>query len=79
MAGDHPSADTATGTHDNTAQTPHMFMNMRLVPNVRTNSFEYASLYCNRELGHLQLESNFIGIGSTETLLSIEELNHKVF
>ena len=62
-----------------TDQTPHTVMNMRLVPNVRTNSFEYASLYCNRELGHLQFESNFIGIGSTETLLSIEELNYKVF
>ena len=48
-------------------------MNMRLVPNVRTNSFEYASLSCNREQAEQrQLENSFIGIG-TETLLSIEE------
>ena len=52
-------------------QTSHLLiMNMRLVQNVRTNSFEFASLSCAR--GHLQLENGFIRIG-TETLLSIEE------
>ena len=51
-------------------QTSHLIiMNMRLVQNVRTISFDYASLSCNR--GYLQVEINFIGIG-TETLLSIE-------
>ena len=56
-----------------TDQTPHTLMNMRLVPNVRTNSFEYASLSCNRvQTEQRQLENSFIGIG-TETLLSIEE------
>ena len=63
----------------NTDQTPRTLMNMRLVPNVRTNSFEYASLSCNRGQEQLQLENNYIGIGSTETLLSIEELKFKVF
>ena len=52
-------------------QTSHLLpMNMRLIQNLRTNSFEFASFSCNR--GYLQLEYNFIGIG-TETLLSIEE------
>ena len=52
-------------------QTSHLLlMNMRLVQNVRTNSFEFASFSCHR--GYLQLENNFIGIG-TKTLLSIEE------
>ena len=52
-------------------QTPHLLlMNMRLVQNVRANSFEFASFSCNR--GYLQLENNFIGIG-TKTLLSIED------
>ena len=52
-------------------QTSHLLiMNMRLVQNVRTNSFEFASFSCNR--GYLQLENNFIGIG-TKTLLSIED------
>ena len=56
-----------------TDQTPRTLMNMRLVPNVRTNSFEYASLTFNRgQAGQRQLENSFIGIG-TETLLSIEE------
>ena len=56
-----------------TNQTPRMLMNMRLVPNVRTNSFEYASLSCDRgQTEQRQLENSFIGIG-TETLLSIEE------
>ena len=61
-----------------TDQTPCMLMKMRLVPNVRTNSFEYASLSCNRGKVQLQLENNYIGIDSTETLLSIEELKFKV-
>ena len=52
-------------------QTSHLLiMNMRLVQNVRTISFDYASLSCNR--GYLQVENNFIGIG-TETRLTIEE------
>jgi hypothetical protein len=56
-----------------TDQTPRTLMNMRLVPNVRTNSFEYASLSFNGgQVGQRQLENSFIGIG-TETLLSIEE------
>ena len=56
-----------------TDQTPRTLMNMRLVPNVRTNSFEYASLSFNGgQAGQRQLENSFIGIG-TETLLSIEE------
>ena len=56
-----------------TDQTPRTLMNMRLVPNVRTNSFEYASLSCDRgQTEQRQLENSFIGIG-TETLLSIEE------
>ena len=55
-----------------TEQTPRTLMNMRLVPNVRTSSFEYASLFYNGGQGHLQLENNFIGIG-TETLFMIEE------
>ena len=46
-----------------------LIMNMRLVQNVRTNSFEFASLSCDK--GHLRIENGFIGIG-TETLLSIE-------
>ena len=51
-------------------QTSHLLiMNMRLFQNVQTNSFEFASLSCDR--GHLRLENGFIGIG-TETLLSIE-------
>ena len=56
----------------NTDQTPRRRMNMRLVPNVRANSFEYASLFYNGGQGHLQLENNFIGIG-TETLFMVEE------
>ena len=55
-----------------TDQTAHRLINMRLVPNVRTNSFEYTSLFYNGGQGHLQLENNFIGI-DTETLLRIEE------
>ena len=55
-----------------TDQTPRTLMNMRLVHNVQTNSFEYASLPCSKGPGHLQLENNSIRIG-TETLLSIEE------
>ena len=56
-----------------TDQTPRTLMNMRLVPNVRTNSFEYASLSCKKgQAEQRQLENSFIGIG-TETLLSIEE------
>ena len=55
-----------------TVQQPHLPMKMRLVQNHRTNSFEYASLSCNR--GHLQLENNSIKINAdTETQLSIEE------
>ena len=47
-------------------------MRMRLSQNVRTNSFEYAILFCSK--GHLQLENNSIGINTdTETMLSIEE------
>ena len=55
-----------------TDQTPRTLMNMRLVENVQTNSFEYASLPCSKGPGHLQIENNSIGMG-TETLLSIEE------
>ena len=55
-----------------TDQTPRRLMNMRLVPNVRANSFEYASLFYNGGQGHLQLENNLIGIG-TETLFMTEE------
>ena len=55
-----------------TVQQPHLPMKMRLVQNHRTNSFEYASLSCDR--GHLQLENNSIKINAdTETQLSIEE------
>ena len=54
----------------NTKQTTHSPMNMKLVSNVRKNSFKYASLSCDR--GHLHLENHFLGIGA-ETLLSIEE------
>ena len=55
-----------------TDQTARRLMNMRLVPNVRTNSFEYASLFYNGGQGHLQLENNFIGIGA-KTHFMIEE------
>ena len=55
-----------------TDQTPRTLMNMRLVQNVQSNSFEYASFPCSKGPGHLQLENNSIGMG-TETLLSIEE------
>ena len=55
-----------------TDQTPRTLMNMRLVQNVQSNSFEYASFPCSKGPGHLQLDSNSIGMG-TETLLSIEE------
>ena len=55
-----------------TVLTPHLPMRLRLVQNVRINSFEYASLFCNK--GHLQLENNSIGINTdTKTMLSIEE------
>ena len=54
----------------NTKQTTHSPMNMKLVQNVRKNSFEYASMFCDR--GHLNLENHFLGIGA-ETRLSIEE------
>ena len=55
-----------------TDQTPRTLMNMRLVQNVQSNSFEYASFPCSKGPGHLQLEYSSIGMG-TETLLSIEE------
>ena len=55
-----------------TDQTPRTLMNMRLVQNVQSNSFEYASFPCSKGPGHLQLDSNSIGMG-TETLLNIEE------
>ena len=55
-----------------TDQTPRTLMNMRLVQNVQSNSFEYASFPCSKGPGHLQLDSNSIRMG-TETLLSIEE------
>ena len=55
-----------------TDQTPRTLMNMRLVLNVKTNSFEYASLFYDGGQGHLQLENNLIGIG-TETLFMTEE------
>ena len=45
--------------NQDTRKTPWTLMNMRLVP---TNSVEYSQ-------GHLQLESNFIGIGNTEMYL----------
>ena len=55
-----------------TVQTPHLPIRMRMVQNARTNSFEYASLFCSK--GHLQLENNSIGINTfTGTLLTIEE------
>ena len=54
----------------NTKQTTHLPMNMKLVSNVRKNSFKYASLFC--DWGHLHLETHLLGIGA-ETLLRIEE------
>ena len=55
-----------------TVLTNYMPMRMRLIQNIRTNSFEYAGLFCNR--GYLQLENISIGINTgTLTMLSIEE------
>ena len=52
------------------SSTSYLPMNLRLVMNEQSNSIERASLFCSR--GQLQLERNFIKIGSSQTLLSVE-------